>query len=312
MDTEDQQTTELLQRLQRSCSIRRSNSTPTCTCDVVCDGSCRQGNNNTENDENDVSGDNEEDEYPEGIDVDAPREAQPEPENIEKIVEEKLPSTEPSAIPPPSRPRRGPPAIIEYMWHGGSLGLEICRSKTKQVFNQTRIPLKWKHGPIGITFSVEKATRQVYVKRVQRDIGNIYPGFVLVLANGVVVTERNFDEVIQELKRNHELGREQILEFVPPPPPPMARVVSSSSPLYQLGVSVHYELMLIGDTRTLYLTLPEIQHCLQTSPRPCKLTFCYNPAAYEHMMVQRKPEGRPPVFDHKVVAAAAIAAVICL
>ncbi|OQR91575.1 hypothetical protein ACHHYP_04560 [Achlya hypogyna] len=352
MASEDDVTPELLQRLQRSCSIRRSNSTPECTCDVVCDGSCigRQqearedndvGDSSDEEDGDTASGDEEDDDATagdeqkkslnaattnaedagdQGIDVDdLPKEFE-----CKRPVAAPLPSLQAApTVPSPAeipkqRSRSHPPALIEYLWHGEPLGLEICRSRSKygsSPFNQPRYVLRWKHGPIGITFGIEKATRQVYIKRVNRDVGNVHPGFLLVFANGVVVSERNFDAVMTDLKRNHDAGREQTLEFIPPPPPPMARLLTGDGPLARVGVNAYYELMLVGDTRALYLSLPEIQHALQTAPRPTRLTFCFNPAAHDVLAAQmapRKADKAGVQFDNKVVAAAALAAVICL
>ncbi|KDO35175.1 hypothetical protein SPRG_00021 [Saprolegnia parasitica CBS 223.65] len=334
MASEDDVSPELLHRLQRSCSIKRSNSTPECTCDVVCDGSCRRPRL-----DNDVSGSDDEDDDlatsdDDGVDVDAPRtdvndECKP---SIDDDDECKPPPTStplpplhaaPAFVPSPPSPvkprsRSHPPQIIEYLWHGEALGLEICRSKMRHSgapYSQPRITLRWKQGPIGMTFGIEKATRQVYIKRVQREYGNIHAGFLLVFANGAVVSERNFDVIMQDLKRNHDLGREQTLEFVPPPSPPMARLLSTESPLARIGVTHHYELMLVGETRALYLTLPEIQQLLQTSPRPTRLSFCFNPAAHDVMVAthQRAPEKAGPIaFDNRAIAAAAFAAVICL
>ena len=276
-----------------------------------------------------------------GVDVDAPRtdddegkppnddddECKPPPASTPLLPPTSTPlpplQATPAFVPSPPSPvkprsRSHPPQIIEYLWRGEALGLEICRSKMRHSgapYSQPRITLRWKQGPIGITFGIEKATRQVYIKRVQREYGNIHPGFLLVFANGAVVSERNFDVIMQDLKRNHDLGREQTLEFVAPPPPPMARLLSAESPLARIGVTHHYELMLVGETRALYLTLPEIQQLLQTAPRPTRLSFCFNPAAHDVMVAQRQraPEKTGPfAMDNRAVAAAAIAAVICL
>ncbi|KAF0692326.1 Aste57867_16583 [Aphanomyces stellatus] len=161
------------------------------------------------------------------------------------------------------------PAIIEYIWCGESVGLELARPASAS----TPIVYAWASGPIGITFATDYFSKQVIAKRIPKPIASLSAGCILHSVNGTPVKMDNYNEMMVVLQSGQAAGVTQTLEFLPRPSPVSVKSIPPGGVLEQAGVSTDYELVSINNINVVYLTMDQIGRMLVESSKPCHLIF---------------------------------------
>ncbi|RHY68084.1 hypothetical protein DYB34_008735 [Aphanomyces astaci] len=164
------------------------------------------------------------------------------------------------------------PAIIEYIWCGESVGLQLARPTPSDA---KTVQHTWSNGDdADITLATEFYSKKVVARRVSKRItSGVRAKFVLQSINGVDVKMDNFNEMMVVLKTGHAAGIPQVLAFHPNPPPVMVKNVPEDGALDRAGVTTEYELMTINHINVGYLTIDQIGRMLLDSAKPCHLTF---------------------------------------
>ncbi|OQR86779.1 hypothetical protein ACHHYP_09939 [Achlya hypogyna] len=163
----------------------------------------------------------------------------------------------------------GPEHIIQYIWCGEPLGLELHRDEATPPI----VRYEWAAGPMGLVLGLEYFSKQVIVKRVVDKSLPVRSGCVLLRVNGTAVTPENHHELTMLMHHGHTAGAPQVLEFAPCPRPVMVRGVDAGGSLEQAGVSDAYELYSINNIHTVYLSMERIAAMLKEPSKPCYLTF---------------------------------------
>ncbi|OQS06278.1 hypothetical protein THRCLA_01685 [Thraustotheca clavata] len=181
----------------------------------------------------------------------------------------------------------GPEHIIQYIWCGEHLGLELARDDPTSAL----IRYEWKSGPIGLVLGIEYFSKQVIVKRVIDKTLPVRSGSVLRRINNVPVTADNYNQLTTLMHAGHKAATLQLLDFAPCPAPVMVRCVDLGGSLEHAGVTDAYELYSINNIHTVYLSMDRIGAMLKEPSKPCYLTFALvkqpssNPAGMDVLVI---------------------------
>ncbi|KDO30759.1 hypothetical protein SPRG_04660 [Saprolegnia parasitica CBS 223.65] len=181
----------------------------------------------------------------------------------------------------------GPEHIIQYIWCGESLGLELHRDEATTPI----VRHEWRQGPMGLILGLEYFSKQVIVKRVVDKSLPVKSGCVLLRVNGATVTPENHNELTMLMHNGHQSGATQVLEFAQCPKPVMVRSIHPGGSLEQAGVSDAYELHSINNIHTVYLSMARIESMLKEPTKPCYLTFA----------LAKQPATHPGAMDVLVI-----------
>ncbi|CAK4077388.1 unnamed protein product [Aphanomyces euteiches] len=162
------------------------------------------------------------------------------------------------------------PAIIEYIWCGENVGLELVRPVLSDAKPISHV---WKEGELGIIFAIDFFAKKVYVRRVTKQIDSIKTKYLLHTVNSIPVTAENYQEMMVVLKSGRDAGQPQTLEFLPRPQPVMVKSIPPAGELEKAGVTTDYELAMINNINVDNLSMDQIGRMLQDSNKPCHMTF---------------------------------------